>query len=103
MDDVVASTASLGSTGRQPKRGAAETTNDRGRFDDESRCYSVIITVARDSAPMTVLRRERGRLTSTHALHRDAALPDGPPPARRLPTRRAGPTARRTNLRPSLR
>ena len=37
---------------------AAETTNDRGLFDDESRSYSVIITVARDSARMTVLRRE---------------------------------------------
>ena len=37
---------------------AAETTNDRGRFDDESRWYSVIITVARDSARMTVFRRE---------------------------------------------
>ena len=37
---------------------AAETTNERGRFDDESRWYSVIITVARDSARKTVVRRE---------------------------------------------
>ena len=36
----------------------AETTNERGRFDDESRWYSVIITVARDSARKTVVRRE---------------------------------------------
>ena len=64
MDAVVASTTSPESTGRQPKRGAAETTNDPGRFDDESRCYSVIITVARDSARMTVIRRERGPSSS---------------------------------------
>ena len=31
-----------------------------GRFDDESRCYPVIITVARDSARMTAIRRESG-------------------------------------------
>ena len=74
VDDVVASTASPGSTGRQPKRGAAETTNDRGRFDDESRCYSVIITVARDSARMTVLRRKRGPSRSREL---GAATPSG--------------------------
>ena len=46
------------------QEGGAETTNDPGRFDDESRCYSVIITVARDSARMTVIRRERGPSSS---------------------------------------
>jgi hypothetical protein len=37
---------------------AAETTEDRGRFDDESHSYSVVTTVARGRAHMTVLRRE---------------------------------------------
>ncbi|MCY3818892.1 MAG: hypothetical protein OXH52_05945, partial [Gammaproteobacteria bacterium] len=46
---------SAGAYSSSARRRAAETTNDRGRFDDESRCYSVIITVARDSARMTVI------------------------------------------------
>jgi hypothetical protein len=37
---------------------AAETTDVRGRFDDESRSYTVVTTVARGRAHMTVLRRE---------------------------------------------
>ena len=39
-------------------RGRRDDERSEGRFDDESRCYSVIITVARDSARMTVFRRE---------------------------------------------
>src|SRR5438552_3989657 len=38
--------------------GTAETTDVRGRFDDESRSYTVVTTVARGRAHMTVLRRE---------------------------------------------
>src|SRR5438552_17889648 len=38
--------------------GAAETTDVRGRFDDESRSYTVVTTVPRGRAHMTVLRRE---------------------------------------------
>ena len=51
---------SAGSFGHQPKSGPARRRTIEGRFDDESRCYSVIITVARDSARMTVIRRESG-------------------------------------------
>ena len=45
-----------------------------GRFDDESRCYSVIITVSRDSARMTVIRRESGPSWSREL---GAAAPSG--------------------------
>lgn len=37
---------------------AAKTTDDIGRFDDESRSYSVVTSVGRSRAHMTVLRRE---------------------------------------------
>jgi len=43
---------------RQVGARAAETTDDRGRFDDESRWYTVVTAVARGRAHMTVLRRE---------------------------------------------
>ena len=62
-----------GSTGHQPKSGPPRRRTIGGRFDDESRCYSVIVAVARDSARMTVIRRESGpsrpiRTVSEHDL-----------------------------------
>ena len=64
-----------GSVGHQPKSGPPKRRTIEGRFDDESRCYSVIITVSRDSARMTVIRRESGPSWSRElgAAAKDAA------------------------------
>ena len=63
-----------GSVGHQPKSGPPKRRTIEGRFDDESRCYSVIITVSRDSARMTVIRRESGPSWSREL---GAAAPSG--------------------------
>ena len=56
-----------------PRVGRRDDERIEGRFDDESRCYSVIITVARDSARMTVIRREAIR-GATLTLRRRTAI-----------------------------
>ena len=57
-----------------PRVGPPKRRTIEGRFDDESRCYSVIITVSRDSARMTVIRRESGPSWSREL---GAAAPSG--------------------------